>query len=100
MNHWRREGRYDYVALDASPELQGSLPSSEPTPEHVAIENQRNHRVGMLLAHMPENQRSVVHLRMQGLRYRAIAKVLEISPSTVSELLSGAIKRLRSIANE
>lgn len=54
----------------------------------------------MALAHLPEAQRTAVHLRMQGLRYRAIAKVLDVSLSTVSELLAGAIERLRSAANE
>ena len=100
VNHWRREGRFNHVALEASPELLGSLQSNQPTPEDVLIENQRIRRVDAQLARMSDMQKAAIHLRLQGLRYRAIAQVLQISPSTVSELLSGAITRLRSIANE
>lgn len=100
VDHWRREGRRISAPLDDVPEIARSLKSNEPTPEAAVIEKQRTRRVAVALAHLPETQRAAVCLRMQGLRYRAIATALDVSLSTVSELLAGAIERLRSAANE
>lgn len=100
VDYWRREGRPMWVELDATPAMVESLRSKEPTPEAAAVRNQRLRRVAAMLARLPKEQRLGIHLRMQGLRYRAIAKILGVSVTTTSELLSTAVERLRSTANE
>jgi RNA polymerase sigma-70 factor (ECF subfamily) len=100
VDYWRREGRSMWVELDSSPELTETLRSKELTPEAAAARSQRLRRVAATLARLPKEQRLGIHLRLQGLRYRAIAKVLGVSVSTTADLLSTAVERLRSIANE
>jgi RNA polymerase sigma-70 factor (ECF subfamily) len=43
---------------------------------------------------LPERERLCLHLRHDGLRYRDIAKVLDISLGAVAKLLARAIARL------
>jgi RNA polymerase sigma-70 factor (ECF subfamily) len=100
VDHWRREGRPMWVELDAVPAMTENLRSKELTPEAAAVRDQTLKRVASTLACLPKEQRLGVHLRMQGLRYREIAKILGVSVPTVSGLLSTAVERLRSTANE
>ena len=100
VNFWRREGRPMWVELDGSPVMTQSFLSNGPTPEAAVIEEQRVQRVMAAMDRLPEMQRLGIHLRMQGLNYRAIAKALGVSLSTTSELLSTAVEHLRSAANE
>ena len=100
VDYWRREGRPMWVALESFPDLVHTLQSSELTPEASAVREQRLQRVAKTLASLPKEQRLGVHLRMQGLRYHAIAKTLGVSKSTAAELVSIAVERLRSTANE
>jgi RNA polymerase sigma-70 factor (ECF subfamily) len=100
VNYWRREGRSMWVELDSLPEFADRLPSKDLTPEATAVRAQKLRRVATLLARLPKEQRLGVHLRMQGLRYRDIAKILGVSVPTVSGLLSTAVERLRRTANE
>jgi RNA polymerase sigma factor (sigma-70 family) len=100
VDYWRREGRPMWVELDAIPAIADSLRAKELSPEAAAGRNQRLRRVADMLARLPKEQRLGIHLRMQGLRYRAIAKILGVSVSTTASLLSTAVERLRSTANE
>lgn len=100
VDYWRREGRPMWIELDSVPAMTENLRSKEPTPEAAAVREQTLRRVASTLACLPKEQRLGVHLRMQGLRYREIAKILGVSVPTVSGLLSTAVERLRSTANE
>ena len=100
VDYWRREGRPMWVELDAFPGLGDSLRSAEQDPEAAAMRSARLRRVSKSLAQLPKEQRLGIHLRMQGLRYKAIAKILGVSVSTTAEWLSIAVERLRSAANE
>jgi RNA polymerase sigma-70 factor (ECF subfamily) len=100
VDYWRREGRPMWVELDAIPALAESLASQEPTPEAAVVRSERLRRVAKMMASLPKEQRLGVHLRMQGMRYRAIAEILGVSVSTAAEWLSIAVERLRSAANE
>lgn len=100
VDYWRREGRSMWVELDSIPAMAENLHSKELTPEVAALRSQRSKRVASMLARLPKEQRLGIHLRMQGLRYREIAKILGVSVPTVSGLLSTAVERLRSVANE
>jgi RNA polymerase sigma-70 factor (ECF subfamily) len=100
VDYWRREGRSMWVELDSVPAIAENLQSKELTPEAAALRSQRSKRVASMLARLPKEQRLGIHLRMQGLRYREIARILGVSVPTVSGLLSTAVERLRSAANE
>jgi RNA polymerase sigma-70 factor (ECF subfamily) len=100
VDYWRREGRPMWVELDAIPAFAESLRSSELTPEAAVARSERLRRVAKVMASLPKEQRLGIHLRMQGMRYRAIAEILGVSVSTTAEWLSIAVERLRSAANE
>jgi RNA polymerase sigma-70 factor (ECF subfamily) len=100
VDYWRREGRSMWVELDSLPAIADRFPSKDLTPEAAAVRAQKLRRVATVLARLPKEQRLGVHLRMQGLRYSDIAKILGVSVATVSGLLSTAVERLRRAANE
>jgi RNA polymerase sigma-70 factor (ECF subfamily) len=100
VDYWRREGRPMWVELDSVLAATENVPSSDPTPEAIAVEQQKLKRVALAIAGLPKEQRLSIQLRMKGMRYREIAKVLGVSISTVSALLSAALERLRRTANE
>jgi RNA polymerase sigma factor (sigma-70 family) len=100
VDYWRREGRSMWVELDSLAAPDESVQSKEPTPEVHALRKERLQRVAAAMARLPKEQRLGIHLRMQGLRYRAIAKILGVSVSTAAEWLSIAVERLRGVANE
>jgi RNA polymerase sigma-70 factor (ECF subfamily) len=100
VDYWRREGRSMWVELDSLPAVADRLHSKDLTPEAAAVRAQKLRRVAAMLARLPKEQRLGVHLRMQGLRYCDIAKILGVSVPTVSGLLSTAVERLRRTANE
>jgi RNA polymerase sigma-70 factor (ECF subfamily) len=100
VDYWRREGRPMWVELDSMPSITDNLRSHELTPEAAALRGQKLRRVAAELARMPKEQRLGIQLRMQGLRYREIALILSVSVPAVSVLLSAAVERLRSLANE
>lgn len=100
VDYWRREGRSMWVELDSLPLLMNELSSNEPLPETTVLKNDRLKRVAKAMAALPKEQRLAIQLRMQGLPYREIAKILEVSISTAADWLSIAVERLRSAANE
>jgi RNA polymerase sigma-70 factor (ECF subfamily) len=99
-DYWRREGRSMWMALDSVRELIDQLPSAQASPESNVVSNQRLRRVAAETARLPKEQRETLHLRMQGLRYREIAKTLGVSVSTVADWLSATVDRLRGVADE
>ena len=52
------------------------------------------------IENLSPQQRSCLHLRAEGFRYREIAGILGINPSTVGEFLQRAVKRLRKAIYE
>jgi RNA polymerase sigma-70 factor (ECF subfamily) len=71
----------------------------DPTPspaERVLAEQHRNRLLAAVEA-LPEQDRYCLYLRAEGLQYREIAEILEISTGSVSKSLTRAIQRLRSV---
>lgn len=99
-DYWRREYHLASVQTDYDPRAAGNVPSLEPNPETQAANKQQIQRVAADLRRLPKEQRLCIHLRMQGLRYREIAKVLGVSTSTAAEWLGSAVNRLRGDAND
>ena len=95
VDYWRREPHPTQVDLESVTGLAGRLASAEPSPE-VRVEHlERNRQVAARLAQLPRERRMCVQLRMQGLRYREISKILGISTSTAAEWIVAAIDYLR-----
>jgi RNA polymerase sigma-70 factor (ECF subfamily) len=64
------------------------------SPERAMLDREKMRRVQSALETLSHQQRHCLYLRSEGLRYREIADVMGISPSTVNEFLRRAIARL------
>jgi RNA polymerase sigma-70 factor, ECF subfamily len=95
VDYWRRERRPVWVDLDLYANPIAGLPSAEPSPEAQAGYRERLCCLAAGMAKLPKGQRLCIQLRMQGLRYREIAKLLGVSTSTAAEWLVSAVDRLR-----
>jgi RNA polymerase sigma-70 factor (ECF subfamily) len=58
------------------------------------LEKEKFRQLGEAIRQLTECERECLLLRAEGLRYREIGEVLEISTSTVGETVSRAIKKL------
>jgi RNA polymerase sigma-70 factor (ECF subfamily) len=67
-------------------------PASNPE-EQASFTQRRQHLLSVVRA-LPENDQYCLHLRAEGLRYREIAKVLDISLGSVSISLAQSLARL------
>jgi RNA polymerase sigma-70 factor (ECF subfamily) len=99
VDHWRREHAAMWSELDATPGATANVPSPESDPESQATHNERLLRLADGLQKLSREHRMCLQLRMRGLRYREIAKILDISTSTAAEWLVSTIDRLRKEAN-
>jgi RNA polymerase sigma-70 factor (ECF subfamily) len=68
-----------------------------PTPEQQAIANQTRRRIAAVIQALPQQDRSCLALRSEGLRYREIAQVLGISLGSVAMSLERAVARISQI---
>ena len=69
------------------------------SPEQSLLDREKMRRVKEAVASLSPQQRNCLYLRSEGLRYREIADVLNVSASTVNEFLRRAIARLAEVAN-
>lgn len=68
-----------------------------PGPETVAERTDSHARILQLMSKLPENQREVVRLKFQnGMSYKEIAAITELTVSNVGYLLHTALNSLRS----
>jgi RNA polymerase sigma-70 factor, ECF subfamily len=83
---------------DTSPELWQqislSAPTSEVGPEEVLLRKEKMMRLHHDIAGLSELQQNCIRLRVEGFRYREIARILNTSTSTVAGSLRHAIERL------
>jgi RNA polymerase sigma-70 factor, ECF subfamily len=100
VDYWRHERRPMWVELDSAPDIAAGIRSPEATPEAHAERWERLARIAAGLGKLPKEQRLSIHLRMQGLKYREIARILGVSTSTAAEYLVTAVERLREEAND
>jgi len=90
MDFFRDQKRtYNPVADDE--ELVDRVIDISSGPEELAIQSEEIRRVAATLKKLTIMQRSAVLLRAEGLRYREIAAILDISIKRVSELIHRAL---------
>ena len=90
-----RNGRRDKLySMEAEP---SEHLSHEPNPEEHLAGTQRRERLLAVLETLPETERCCLYLRAEGLRYRQIAEVLDISLGGVSLALGRALGRLSQV---
>lgn len=65
-----------------------------PNPEQQLSARQRQARLLSVFHALPEQDRCCLHLRAEGLRYRAIAEALGISLGSVAQSLTRSLERL------
>jgi RNA polymerase sigma-70 factor (ECF subfamily) len=68
-----------------------------PNPEEQASFSQRSRRLMAVLKALPEEDQCCIRLRAEGLRYREIAAVLNVSLGTVSISLARSLARFARI---
>lgn len=74
--------------------LEGSRAGGHPDPEKVLLENERLDRLHVAVLKLTALQRQCLHLRAEGLRYREIARLLDLSISTVVDAVRRATVNL------
>jgi RNA polymerase sigma-70 factor (ECF subfamily) len=80
-------------AFDAE-EVLARQPAAGHNPEVDFAFNQLHRQLRAVFAALPEQERRCLHLRAEGLTYREIAEVLQISLGAVSLSLSRALARM------
>ncbi|MCU1224934.1 MAG: polymerase, sigma-24 subunit, subfamily [Edaphobacter sp.] len=71
-----------------------------PTPAEQLLLDEREQRLSRALESLPMRERQCLSLRVEGLRYREIADVLDLSVTTVSDVLRRAVIALREACYE
>jgi RNA polymerase sigma-70 factor (ECF subfamily) len=72
----------------------------KPTPAEQFLLDEREQRLSHALKSLPIRERQCLSLRVEGLRYREIADVLDLSVATVSDVLRRAVTALREACYE
>jgi RNA polymerase sigma-70 factor (ECF subfamily) len=68
-----------------------------PNPEDRLLARQARHRLMAVVAALPEQDRRCLFLRAEGLRYRDIASVLDISLGSVAVSLTRSLSRISRV---
>lgn len=71
-----------------------------PTPEELALLSCRRERLQAVVAALPERDRWCLLLRAEGLRYREIAEVVEISLGSVAASLARSVGKLATVEGQ
>jgi RNA polymerase sigma-70 factor (ECF subfamily) len=74
--------------------IEESKSGLQADPEKLMLQRERRDRLQIAVLNLTPLQRECLHLRAEGLRYREIAGVLELSPSTVMDAVRRATLKL------
>jgi RNA polymerase sigma-70 factor, ECF subfamily len=86
-----REAAHVWASDEA---LAAACPDPAENPEEQLLSSQRQKRLQAVLRALPEQDQLCLSLRAEGLRYREIAEVLDISLASVSASLGRSLTRL------
>jgi RNA polymerase sigma-70 factor (ECF subfamily) len=94
MKHYagKRRDRLHLVESGATP-AEDSLVDRTPTPEDQLARNQRQAHLQSVLRALPEHDRRCLSLRAEGLTYREIGQVLDMSLGAVALSLGRSLAR-------
>ncbi len=95
VDYWRRNRGAVHVQLDLDAAVAANVRSAETSPDIRVEKMERLRRVAAGVARLPKEQRMCIQLRMQGIRYREIGRILGVSTSTAAEWLVSAVARLQ-----
>jgi RNA polymerase sigma-70 factor, ECF subfamily len=90
----RRLSRKREVSSAAFDDLAATLPDTSENPEEQLLNSQRRERFQAILGTLGEQDRWCLFLRAEGLRYREIAQILDMSLGSVSASLARSLDRL------
>jgi RNA polymerase sigma-70 factor, ECF subfamily len=76
-------------------DFAATRPDTAENPEQQLLSSQRRERIQAILRALEERDRCCLALRAEGLRYREIAEILEMSLGAVAASLARSIERLR-----
>ena len=93
----RAANKIAQTMLDSDEAATRRQPDKAPNPEQQAASNQRWQRMQAVLRVLPEQDRSCLYLRAEGLRYREIAAALGISLGAVSIALARSVARMKPV---
>ncbi len=91
----KRRVRYRVDGHDSVEQHRMRFTASEPNPEEEAILNEQQNRLRRIFQVLPEMDRLCLQLRAEGLKYREIAGVLNISLGSVYNSLERSLGRMR-----
>ena len=82
--------------LDATTrkQIEESRSGLQADPEKLMLQRERLDRLHIAVLNLTPLQRECLHLRAEGLRYREVANLLKISPSTVMDAVRRATLKL------
>lgn len=84
---------------EAWSKLEDSQPAIGPDPEQLILQRERLDRIHRALLSLTSLQRQCLHLRAEGLRYREIAELLDLSISTVAAAVRRGLLTLAAHMN-
>ena len=90
------------TSKDSEPRQEASTPEQVvdpgPSPEDQVVYSQTQKRLLGVVRALPEQDRRCLSLRAEGLRYREIAEILDVSLAAVAVSLAGSLARIARAA--
>jgi RNA polymerase sigma-70 factor (ECF subfamily) len=97
----REESHFKDLDEMAWKKIEDSKSGLQADPEKLALQRDRLDRLHTAVLNLTPLQRECLHLRAEGLRYREIAGLMKISPSTVMDAVRRAtLKMAREFGGE
>ncbi len=92
LNYLSKERREKAISLE---NISVSLPINEICPESVLISKELKEAIGRAIDHLPERCKLIYSLaKIEQLKYKEIAQILDISVKTIDHQLTIAIKKI------
>jgi RNA polymerase sigma-70 factor (ECF subfamily) len=94
LNQVKREHFFAPMDESAWRDLVQALPDTGRDPEQNVIRRQKLERINAVLGTLTPVERHCLYLRAQGLRYREIADIADLTTTTVAETLYRTVAKL------
>lgn len=94
LKHKRRIHSHLGNACESMSVAENSVVCLAPNPEDKFAANQTQERIRAVVQALPEQNRWCLHLRAEGLRYREIAEILDMSLGSVSACLERSLAHI------